>query len=1021
MTHYCRNIFCFLISVCWLACVGIAPAAEAPVLVITDTPETTEHSYDKRSGVILHAMGFFICPKNIMAGDMLVKQVGWLDAAKVLEDLADQKAVILWNAPVGFKDQRGTDPWYRDLDVIPESAARKIVSFVEKGGVLVVAGGEMNYGAGAKEIGSSSSQGKENKRETISYAGSPLASILPVNVSTGYTLQSITNPKDKTRAAVKIVKEDPMIASLDFSRWGFDAYHKVKTIEGAEVLIALDNGDPLVVRARVKKGSVICILAAPRANILVKGMSDPLWPEESVLLDRALQWGWGKPMGDAARETKLLNKYRRLTAPPPALPREVIAQEYPFALHDPSATSGYCDLVLRYCQDLGANTIILQGTTTQPSALEKYLEVFCPSLEQNNLFAFLHPELGHCVRVRGKLDTREYAQVMLPGGEIALWYGNPYACPNSTNTINFAVKDANEWMPVVKNFPAIRGAFYDDEWSWCMAYRNIYEGKAGLACYCTACNAKYKKATGQEAPPPVFREPGYVAPENDPWLKWCQIIREGSYAGYNAAVRDAIKSHRKDFILSNYPGGYDGNLDVIVEEVYLDCRAQSPLETFDRFDVRANGHPPAREGKQPIYALIGMFHFPEDKSMSPQVARLTVGACLAAGFKGIIFWHAQNIWVPYMQSPERGALEPEIKRLGQFVKKFGPMFLELKKSECPVAILSSWFWNSSFHQYQLVPPPGDEKAIKDKECTWWGFQIGEIAVPAAHRAGLQVESVTEKQLLDGSLAKRKVVILPGLIHCREAVVKNLENYIAGGGKVFVDESTKVAIKGAERIPVDFSKWHYDIVDGKRPWVQPTIPSYNFASSNIESRIAETIPALREQILPVANSPYFCETSEAVCALLENGKTKYLAVLNVNMDKANKFKIALTGLPGQVYDIEESKKLSSGSSIEAALPPAGFKFFALSDQVIGSVQVSGTRQNGGLNLKVKVLDVDKNIFSGAVPVAIKLACDNGDVVLYRATNKGELTITLPLEGALKGAKSAEVQELFSGKKSATEKI
>lgn len=989
-------------------------SAKDGVLAITDTPETTEYRYSAHIGSYIHALDYFLCPQKIFSPDFKVKQVGWLDAAEALKDLGPYDALVLWDAPVGFKDKRGTDPWYCDLEIIPEAAAKKIVKFVENGGALVVAGGTTCYGTPHKMIGASDDY-IDNKltRECIGFANSPLAAILPVSIPSGVTLVPLTDPKTKTRKAATVKKEDPMISGLDFNHWGFDAYHKVTAKEGSEVLIATEDGDPLVTRWRVKKGGVVCVMAAPRGNMLVRGTSDPFWPEEAVLWDRAVRWSRGKTSFKSGREKELVNQYRKLVAPPPSLPPEVVAQEYLFGLHDPSIASGHEDLVMRYCVALGANTVTLQGTPLTPTALETFLKSFSPAAARNNLFAFLHPDIEANVKSIGKIDPKDYAQVVLPSGAYALWYGQPYPCPHSPNTVKYAVEGVESFMPTVVGHPWVRGAFFDDEWAWFMAYLHAYEGNPGIACYCERCKQKFKKATGQDAPPPVYREPGYVAPEDDLWMKWCEVIRMDAYRDYCTTVKAAFKKSRPNFILSNYPGGYDGSLDIVLEEVYLDCRAESELEAFDRLDVRANALGDTRRNRTPIWALVGMFRTPEDKSMYPETMRLTVGSCLAAGFKGIIFWHGVNIWAPYMQCPGHDTLEAETQRLGKHMRKFGAMYLNLKKPDYPVGVLSSWMWNSTFQQYQLIPPPGE---IKDKEMPWWGFQIGEIAIPAALRAGLLSESITEKQLTAPELAKKKAIILPGLIHCRAAVVKNLEKFIADGGSVFVDESTKVKIKGATQLPVDFSKWHYDINGGKRPRCQPTEKEYCKERAIVEGYIAEAVPVLRKLVGAKAPSPVSVDSPDAVCALLENGTTKYLFVLNANIAKENTFPVELRGLPSLVYDLEQGKRLDIKDKLDVTLPAGGFKVFAFSDQKVGRVEVQKVEaQEKCVRLTIRVLDDNKQPFNGAIPLRISWKCGGQTLDLYRATNEGVLDMTFSLGGALQAPEALMVQELFTDRK------
>src|SRR5690606_2286416 len=180
-------------------------------------------------------------------------------------------------------------------------------------------------------------------------------------------------------------------------------------------------------------------------------------------------------------------------------------------------------------------------------------------------------------------------------------------------------------------------------------------------------NAYYKSVTGQDAPPPVYREPGYVAPEDNPFLQWAQIIRTDAFREYNQAIADAAEPYRPDLILSNYPGGFEGNLDVMIEEFYLDCWKVSELLALERIDARANYREDYTRTQYPVWGLMGIFRMPEDKSIYPETLRLTAGVGLGGGVKGLILWNASNLWTPNMQHPGREALYVEARRLGDYL------------------------------------------------------------------------------------------------------------------------------------------------------------------------------------------------------------------------------------------------------------------------------------------------------------------------------------------------------------------
>ena len=995
-----------------------AEAAKFKVLCVSDTPETNESNYYQNAASFVYQMHYFLSPKDILADDFAVEQIGWLGADKMLAQADKYDAVIIWDAPCYIKDSRGYEAWYSDLTVVSDDTARKLVQYVKAGGALVLAGGSASYGNGHEMLGSTNTKQKY-LRKYFGFAQSPLAQALPVEIPDAPTLQPFAE-KSKRHMFFKAVQSDPIILGLDYNHWGVDAYHQVKAKQGAAVPLVASNGDPLLARWQFGQGRVICVLAAPICNNFVAGsvdkLSNPLWPNEAILWDRVLRWCLGVEYNEAAEDAAVA-KYRRIIANPPAVPLQVTLQEYPFVAHalDIAIPGNLQDLAMKYFNVLKFNQLVMQGTSLR-GAIRDFFKSYAQSLANNSLVAYLHPDL--CAEAAAqKLPPEQWAQVALPSGKYPMWYGTPWPDPFSAVTIGSAVKTVDSYMPQVKDFPRILGAFYDDEWAWVMGYINPYQpGGQALGNYSPSAKEYYKKLTGQDAPAPVYHAPGYVAPEDDPFLKWCQVIRQDGYKYYNEKVRAAHKKYRPDFVLSNYPGGFEGNLSLMIEEVYLDCWKESELETIERMDVRPNFREDTLRTKYPTWALIGIFRMPEDKSMYPESMRLTVGLCLGSGAKGVILWNSVNLWAPFLQIVGRDPLDAEAVRLGQYLEKFGPMFLNLEKAPADVWMLSSWYWVNSFDNYFHIPPPG---AQKDKEFTWWPFQVSDTAGPSALRAGLYTEFVTEKQLMSDDIYKKRAIILPALLYCRQAVVDKLEDYIAKGGKVFVDEATKVQIKGATVMPgVDYSKWHFDIANGKRPISEPTEANYRKHRALQNSYTNAFIPIIKQTVGKVAQPAVTIDNTAGLYTLMANGEAKYLFIYNSNTDVAQTFKVTLKTLKGNIYDIAAGTKLNFfpfSRTFTVKLPAGGWRVYAVTPNQPSRVAVDDVQLNNAkLSLALRVLDGSGKLVNAAVPVKITLrGADGRSWTVYRATNRGELKLDLTCTGALPLPQAVEIEEMFSG--------
>ncbi len=1014
-THLITTVL-ILLSVC------AGPALAAPrVLCITEAPQTTISRYYDGTLMYMYLLQRYTSPQHVLGKVYDVRQVNWLTAPDALRDIDQYQALILWDTPARVTDKRNDDPHYRDLDIISDDAARRIVAFVENGGTLFVNGGVTNYGNGHDMLGCESNS-RENKRHYLGYAQSPLAAILPVEMPGAVTLKPFFN--EKTRLSMAVTNNDPVTDGLSFNLWGVDAYHQVKAKPNAEVLLATNTGDPLLVRWPVKKGHVVCLLASPLGNHLmvkdVKQLSNPLWRDEAVLVDRCLRWGLGIPVADAARDAYLRNRYSNNIASPARLPRSLSIGGYPYYVHagDASIPGMARDLAMKYYADLGFKGIVMQFTPLDRA----YLNAYTASLDRNNLVAFLHPEFAADARamVNKTVGPEEYATYVQPSGKHSLWYGSPYMDVYSPLIREGSRKAARETIEFIKDYPQIIGAFYDDEWAWTVWFRHGYEGDAGISPYSKAANAHYKTVTGNEPPPPVYRTPGYVAPENDPWLNWCRIMRQDAYKDYNADLNKIAKEIRPGFLMSNYPGGFEGTSDMMVEEVYLDCFRVSELLTIERMDVRSNFREDHDRTRHPKWVILGIFRMPEDKSVYPETLRLTAGLCLGRGAKGLILWNGVNLWMPHMQHPGRDALEAEAKRLGEYLAQYGDIFNYLRKPESPVWISSSWFWVNSYDNYLLVPPDADTPEAKDLERPWWGVQISEVAVPVAMKAGLPVECVTEKQLASQDLFKKKAVILPGLQYCREGVVKNLEAYIKRGGKVFVDQSTKVNINGAMVLPVDFSKWHFDIVAGKREIRTPTEETYRRSRALQNAHIDAAVPVLREQITTAVDPDVRINSTEGVFTTMVNGDVTYLFVYNSNIDKGNTFTVTCRNFPRFAYDVETRAPCAlttkgTTRAFSLSLPAGGWKMIAFAPHKLTGIAVTQAQLKGdALTLRAHTR-AGHNRFRGAVPVQITLRGAEGETVIYRATSDGVMHITIPIQDSVVRPTTVEVKELFSGQR------
>lgn len=1003
-----------------------AVAKDMQILSISEIPESKSINYYNTDGAFMFFANYYLSPKTLLSDDFEVTQRGWQRNPEPFAGLEKAGGVILWECPRAVTDERDDDLYHQDLEVVTDEVMAALEAKVRGGGGLVIAGGALCYGEGADKLGSTDDR-KGEFRFYHGFDGTALEALLPVDIPAGITLTALPNAAGNMQAA----KPSPMLEGLDLQNWVIGAYHKVSARPEAEVLATTASGDPLIVRWPLGKGRVVCVLAAPHAAGLVRNpyeAKSPAWDDEAIFWDRCVRWACGMDYYPSVEEN-LADRVEKLTADLDRSPLELAQSEYPYGadVRHSSTPDEIRSLVLKYFAELGMNHIVTAGVMTlgdddgtgssyPRDYADRWMRDYQEDLERHGLYMFLKPEPHQGPKVKD-IPAEKWAQIVQPSGAYATNYGAPRPCTYSPSVLEEAAKQMDGFAGIAKQYNNITGAYCDDEWTWVLGYRSAYEGDVGIGCYSPWVNDIFKERTGMEAPMPVYHEPGYVVQEDDPWLRWCEEIRQDPAAMYNKAIGEAAHKHDPDFQVSNYPGGFDGESDIMLEEIYLDCWRESELETFERVDVRANFREDHDRTGTPIHALMGIFRMPESKSIYPETLRLTAGACLGAAARGIILWNGENIWSPWMQHEGRDDLGDEAARLGAYLQKYGPMFLEMTKPESDVWMLSHWFWINSFDNYYHCYP----EEITNKEQTWRMFQVSDLAVPSILRAGMPAEFVTEKQLMSDRLFERKVVLVPSLQYCRQAVVDNLEEFIRRGGKVFIDTATAVEIEGAEVLPFDFSQWHQHVAAGKRPTIEPCELNYRKQRGDREALIDQAIPILREHVTPHSGAKVKIDHPEAAHRMLVNGETTYLFVYNSDVDTGYNFNVSYHDLPGVIYDIAageevEAKEEEEGvKQFQVGLQPGGWKVFALTPEPVKNIlaspfAVEASRVRG----EVRVLNKAGATFSGAVPLEIVINPGSDAQSVFRATSAGVANLDFPLPDPDMQVRAFQVRELMTGK-------
>lgn len=1047
--HVNRWSWLCVFAVWWI---GVPCLAQTPirVLCVADIPEVRDPRYFNARGSYLHVTLRYLGLPAIVGDGVEVTTVGWLEADTALRNLQGYDTVVLYDAPRRIEDSRGGDPYYETRVVVGEEAIASLRAYVESGGGLIVGGGVTGFGDGPKPLGVADNR-KGAVRRYFGFDGSSLEAWLPVDVPEGETLTTLPGKRPAERFT--LTRPHALVEGLAWDRCAAEAFHRV-TLDpeaeagamppadatgvsdsadarpaDAEVVLAAADGSPLLVLATRGRGRVACMMFTARGNLLVRPqrLRDPRWEDDAVLWDRLIRWSAGRDFGDASHDARLRQSYAAATRALTPLPVSLLEEAFPYALHQ--GRHGFLlqqpDLALAYARDLGFTHVVFQRLMTRPRQRDYDLTALNDALRNHRLLGVLHIDATDAAR-HDDVDPAEYAQVTQPSGRFALHYGQPKPDPFSPVMTEHALEKFEAYLRQVAPHRQFVGVVAEDEWTWVTGYRGPgEEGGLSIGNYSPSANAYYRQATGTEVPMPVYRTPGHIMAENDPWLRWVQLIRQDGYRVYNTKMQEHKRRFAPWLRLSNYPGGFDGTLDFMVEEVYLDCWRESELEALERIDVRANARGDRTRRGQEIWALLGCFRMPEDKSIYPATLRLTAGVSLGAGAKGLILWNAVNLWAPYKQHPGRGALEDEAQRLGRWLERFGPLLSELEKVPANVWIASGWFWVNSWDSLLLVPSP--DPGNQQGQSPWRMIQVSDLTGPPMMRAGMYVEHVTERQLLDDALFDQEAVLLGGMWYARQAVVDRLEEYIRRGGIVFVDESNRVEVRGAIELPVNLSAWYEHVAAGNRPIKRPTEETYVKARVEREAMVEHVAAVFRRHITPRVRRSVVIDDAKTAHTRLRHGDAEYVFIFNTDIDAPREVVVGFETPPRVVYPLPQV-----GDSLDAIVPgvlPAdttgrypvplhegGWRVLALLPNAIEAVRLPQcSLDDATLRLRARVVDVQERAVDAVIPLRITLRDADGSeaLTLYRATRHGVLDLTLPIETDLLRPETIEVKDLLSG--------
>lgn len=611
-----------------------------------------------------------------------------------------------------------------------------------------------------------------------------------------------------------------------------------------------------------------------------------------------------------------------------------------------------------------------------------------PSVFYNVALAEKHPE----------------ARQKLPSGEDTPLHTNrskPTPCQGHPLQREAAARNLKEQLRGVLRYPALsREVFISDD-------VHLYR----YSCYNDHCTTRFRKLTGLDAPQPpdageAAKKKGIV-PEDDPWLQWNRFRTHHAFGEYNHALAEAQQAV--------FPNGILGPITGPMQRpVMYASEGLNPADDQAAFGFLCYYYYPhylwpmvsniyyselvriGNRDDRPVWTL-GQACAPVQDASHLRSAFYTF---LAAGNGGMSFFTYQEL------EPETWE---EFRRLGAVARRFGKLFLELRRSPKRVAL--------------LIPFTA---AIHDNEYPHATGQAAYINLLAAH---VDAEPIGEEDLLAGRAEQYEAIVLANVDWLRQSAADKLVNYSRGGGAVLMDADTEVKLPGAVRL--DF------------PLSRVVVPPNNRVPWTFRYLAPETREHVRSAVRAVAPPRYEAEVPEFIVRQFEAGGVTYLWVVNIlaaeqyrylfenckywegkdrwlGRDKLLSY-LRSTGINTErvharirwfggaapaVYDVLAGKQLvttpvDGGIEFEPGMRRLGGTLVALSPRAIASVAVSGVSRvqlGADLRLDVTVLDSNGQPVPGVHCLDVTLCRGDGTTDARRRTcvaRGGRAQLTLPI--------------------------
>ncbi|HUT33213.1 MAG TPA: PQQ-binding-like beta-propeller repeat protein [Planctomycetota bacterium] len=417
------------------------------------------------------------------------------------------------------------------------------------------------------------------------------------------------------------------------------------------------------------------------------------------------------------------------------------------------------------------------------------------------------------------------------------------------------------------------------------------------------------------------------------------------------------------------------------------------------------------------------WYMPTWWQMNTAHTRMEQAMSFIQGLEGMM-WPGSPAWAP---SQDNGM--PGIVEMNRLMLRLGTVFTTMPVDRSPVALLYSI---SQGIESQI------RSGMKDTRYSNGHIRTTLAFYAASMRNQTPLLPVVEEDILDGTVAaNHKAIILSKVEYLDPKVIRALEDYAAGGGKVLLDNECKAEIKGAEKLGLQMDYAYHNQLEGRHG-------QEDYTTLNFMKNVEQLAKDLRKKLGALGIQPVFnCDSLDILGRRQAYGDIEYLFAVNMSPDAEMHWKntvrgtVATIGVPDDgrpLYDAilggEAAGFERKGKELRATLRfgVGQMRAFARTARPIGGVAVlppAVTRDyvaDAQAPMFVEVIatlvDAKGQPLAGSAPMQVRLVDPLGDARhdLYRATDRGLLRLRLPLAANdPEGEWTIEVIDLLAGAK------